>query len=234
MRLHLLLIASLNFALVATPARGAAPSGPVDGIYIHFADAGLLTDCRTGKRLTVATEADNAALERAYLDSREAPGAPLWVSLLGHVESRPRQEGGGHEEVLVVDRFARVDPTRGCARSPGLASARWRLVQLEGRAASISGQPTPPFLLFKPESGRLSGSTGCNRLNGEYRSWGVSGFAVLPLATTRMACPPPLGEQERHFLDALARATHRIQAGTQLELLADGVPVARFEADDLH
>ena len=141
MRLHLLLIASLNFALVATPARGAAPSGPVDGIYIHFADAGLLTDCRTGKRLTVATEADNAALERAYLDSREAPGAPLWVSLLGHVESRPRQEGGGHEEVLVVDRFARVDPTRGCARSPGLASARRTVSAIRSRSRRSGRRP---------------------------------------------------------------------------------------------
>lgn len=235
MRLPLPLTASLSLALAATPALGVGPnpSGPIDGIYIHFADTGLLTDCHSGKRVTVAPEADNAALERAYLGSREAPGTPLWVSLLGHVEKRPRPEGNSDEEVLVVDRFARVEPGRGCARSPELGAARWKLVRLEGRPVPPAEGPTPPFLQFAPEQGRLTGSTGCNRLNGEFRSWGPNGFTILPLATTRMACPGKLAEQETRFLGALSRATHRIQAGTSLELLANGLPVARFEAEYL-
>jgi len=224
---------ALTLILTATPTLGAGPnpSGPIDGIYIHFADAGLLTDCRSGKRVAVATEADNAALERAYLASTTQPGAPLWVSLLGHVENRPRLEGGGREDVLVVDRFARVEQGRGCARHAELHTARWKLVRLEGRPVTAEG--TPPFLQFKPEQGRLSGSTGCNRLNGEYRSWGAGGFTALPLATTRMACQGERGEQEVRFLGALARATHRIQAANSLELLADGLPLARFEAEYL-
>ena len=71
----------------------------------------------------------------------------------------------------------------------------------------MAAEGTPPFLQFKPEQGRLSGSTGCNRLNGEYRSWGAAGFTALPLATTRMACQGERGEQEVRFLGALARAT---------------------------
>lgn len=226
-------ILALSLILTATHTLGAGPnpSGPIDGIYIHFADAGLLTDCRSGKRVAVATEADNAALERAYLASAAQPGAPLWVSLLGHVENRPRQEGGGREDVLVVDRFARVEQGRGCARHAELHAARWKLVHLEGRPVTAEG--TPPFLQFKPEQGRLSGSTGCNRLNGEYRSWGSGGFTVLPLATTRMACHGERGEQEVRLLGALSRATHRIQAANSLELLADGLPLARFEAEYL-
>ncbi len=224
---------ALSLILASHPTLGAGPnpSGPIDGIYIHLADTGVLTDCRTGKRVTVAMEADNTALERAYLAGTAQPGAPLWVSLLGHIENRPRQEGSGREEVLVVDRFARVEQGRGCARHAELSSARWRLVRLEGQPVSAAG--TPPFLQFSPEQGRLTGSTGCNRLNGEYRGWGPSGFTVLPLATTRMACPGTQAEQETRFLDALSRATHRIQAGTSLELLANGLPVARFEAEQL-
>ena len=224
---------ALSLILAAAPTLGAGPnpSGPIDGIYIHFADAGLLTDCRSGKRVAVATEADNAALERAYLASAAQPGAPLWVSLLGHVENRPRLEGGGREDVLVVDRFARTEQGRGCARHAELHTARWKLVRLDGRPVATEG--TPPFLQFNPEQGRLTGSSGCNRLNGEYRSWGPNGFTVLPLATTRMACPGMLAEQEARFVGAVSRATHRIQAGTSLELLADGLPVARFEAEYL-
>ena len=104
-------------------------------------------------------------------------------------------------------------------------------MRLDGRPVATEG--TPPFLQFNPEQGRLTGSSGCNRLNGEYRSWGPNGFTVLPLATTRMACPGTLAEQETRFVGALSRATHRIQAGTSLELLADGLPVARFEAEYL-
>ncbi|MCK6396569.1 META domain-containing protein [Zoogloea sp.] len=225
---------ALSLILAAAPALGAGPnpSGPIDGIYIHLADAGMLTDCRSGRRVAVATEADNAALERAYLAGVAQPGAPLWVSLLGHVENRPRLEGGGREDVLVVDRFARVEQSRGCTRQIELNTARWKLVRLEGRPVSAEG--IPPFLQFNPEQGRLTGSTGCNRVNGEYRSWGPVGFTVLPLATTRMACPGAPAEQETRFLDALSRATHRIQAGSSLELLANGLPVARFEAEYLH
>ncbi len=48
-----------------------------------------------------------------------------------------------------------------------------------------------------------------------------------------MACQGERGEQEVRFLGALARATHRIQAANSLELLADGLPLARFEAEYL-
>jgi len=224
---------ALSFALATAPALGGEINRPhaIDGIYVHFADAGFLIDCRSGNRVAVATEADNAALERAYLTITARAGAPLWVSLVGHVENRPRQEGAGREDVLVVDRFARVEGGRGCHAHAELDAARWKLVRLEERPVAAEG--TPPFLQFKPEQGRLSGSTGCNRLNGEYRSWGAAGFTALPLATTRMACQGERGEQEVRFLGALARATHRIQAANSLELLADGLPLARFEAEYL-
>lgn len=56
------------------------------------------------------------------------------------------------------------------------------------------------------EKGRISGTTGCNRLSGHYEQSGntikISGFA-----TTRMMCPDALMEQERAILDGLGSAT---------------------------
>lgn len=105
----------------------------------------------------------------------------------------------------------------------------WRLSELDGRpVATDTGRP-PPTLRLDAAHRRIAGTTGCNRFGGEYRSWGASGFSVLPLATTRMACAAP--QDEADFLRALARATHRIQTGQTLELLTDGVPVARFVAE---
>lgn len=223
---------TLCLALAAVPALGAGPtpSGPLDGMFVHLDGRSVLTDCHGGQRVAVDPEGDAAALERAYRTATRQPGAPLWVSLLGHVESRQKPDGG-QEEALVVDRFARVDAGRGCASNIELPSARWTLVRLQGRPVPAADGRPAASLEFEAGKGRLSGSTGCNRINGEYRSWGVTGFAVMPLATTRMACPAPLAAQEAALLHALNSATHRIQAGNVLELLAGGVPVARFEAE---
>ncbi len=54
--------------------------------------------------------------------------------------------------------------------------------------------------------GHLSGSTGCNRYMGSYTA-SASDFSTSPLGNTRMMCPPPIGDQERRFLDALQTAT---------------------------
>ncbi|KAB2962878.1 META domain-containing protein [Zoogloea sp.] len=224
---------TLLLSLLAAPciASGPSPTAPGDGIYVHLADSGRFVDCRSGKAVLVAQEADNAALERAYLHAAGTPGAPLWVSLLGHVEKRQRQEGPGTEERLVVERFARTQSSRGCTGVTELGNARWRLVSL-GPWQLPPDETPPAFLSFLP-GGRLAGSTGCNRIIGEYRSWGVAGLAVLNTATTRMACQSPAAEREAAVLDALRRSTHRIQAGTVLELLAEGIPLARFEAESL-
>src|SRR5574341_322403 len=46
----------------------------VRGMYSYMADAGIFTECRTGKKFPVAQEGDNAALEAAYLKARQQPG----------------------------------------------------------------------------------------------------------------------------------------------------------------
>ncbi len=52
----------------------------------------------------------------------------------------------------------------------------------------------------------MSGSTGCNRLTGSYEQDGNS-LRFKQMATTKMACPPPVDAMERAFLQVLGATT---------------------------
>lgn len=212
---------------LAAPDRLAKPAKLQAGIFVYFADAGLFTRCSDGRRLPVAQEGASLALERAYAARRSQPAAPLAVRLAGHVETRPGPDGGS-VEMLIVDRFDRALPGQGCPGAADLPTTRWTLESLPGSSVTLPDGPRAPSIQFDAERRRVTGTTDCNRMSGEYRSWGGTGLSILPLATTRMACPEMAVESA--FLQALSRATHRIQAADRLDLLADGVPVARFVA----
>ena len=84
------------------------------GMYTHMADTGSFVDCRSGQRLVVATEADNAALERAYLEARAAPGIPVLAAVDGRVEHRVFMEGP-KRPMLIVERFVEVRAGYDCS-----------------------------------------------------------------------------------------------------------------------
>ena len=81
---------------------------------------------------------------------------------------------------------------------------------------------------FDAAGGRLSGSGGCNRITGSYQLDGDR-LTFGPIASTRMACPEAM-DQEQAFLKALAAVrSYRIPGGT-LELLDGSNVVARLRA----
>ena len=85
------------------------------GEFVHVADAGLITECRTGARWPVAQEGDNPVLERAYSASGTGAGQPVLVTFEGHFVSRPRMEGSGEQEMIVIDQFAQLGlPDKRC------------------------------------------------------------------------------------------------------------------------
>jgi heat shock protein HslJ len=55
------------------------------------------------------------------------------------------------------------------------------------------------------EAGQITGSAGCNRYFANLEDRGRGAIAIGPVGTTRMACPPPLMEQEQSFLGALGK-----------------------------
>lgn len=102
----------------------------------------------------------------------------------------------------------------GQAAAPGFEDAAWRLAEMDGK--TVPAGPREAYLHFDSASGRVSGSSGCNRIAGPYRRDG-SGLTLGPLASTRMACPD--GAAEARFLAALERTAGYRQDGRRLTLL---------------
>lgn len=117
--------------------------------------------------------------------------------------TRPDRPGGGY-------------PPDG----PQLLDTSWRAVEIMGRRASFyPGQKMDAHIILSRD-GRVSGSTGCNNLNGSYTRYpGRLSFGHV--GTTRMACSPRIMDQERRFLDAL-RMTASYEITARRLILFDG------------
>lgn len=208
------------------------PSGTASfrGMYSYMADAGLFTDCATGARWPVATEGDNAALERAYGTAKAAPGSPVLVKVEGRLEPRPKVDAAGEETTLIVERFIRAWP-KGSCKGMGTAELEdtyWALVELGGKAVEVKVPEKAPFLELSSTKRSAYGFGGCNRFFGSYESSGES-LTFGALGATRMACPEGM-DQEQELFTVLGKVTRYKVRDAVLELLADDTVVARFEA----
>jgi hypothetical protein len=110
------------------PAPAAAPAAALQaterseswqGIYRQNGDAGRFTECRTRAEMPVAQAGDSALLESAYVASRAAPGAPVFVEVQGRWVQRARADmppsARSQELVLLVERLVSVSSQTSCA-----------------------------------------------------------------------------------------------------------------------
>lgn len=232
-------------ATAASPAGAAQPGSAAGaasttqpatqrlrGRYTHMADTGSFVDCRTGQRLIVATEGDNAALESAYLKTRQAPGIPVLATVDGRIESRVFMEGPARP-MLIVESFVAAQGGYGCdgpiAQSP-LQNTYWKLLSVRGSPVTVAKDQTEPYLTLAPQDKRVSGSTGCNRVIGGYALDGDR-LTFTGMGGTMMMCPEGM-EQERAILDMLGEVRRWRVYGDRLDLLgASGdVALAQLEA----
>jgi heat shock protein HslJ len=103
----------------------------------------------------------------------------------------------------------------------------WKLTQLNG-APVVAAERQPHFILH-PESGRVTGSGGCNSIAGSYKLDGDR-LSFGRFAGTMMSCHEGM-EAERNFLGALQKGGRARIAGQRLELFdGGGQIVARFDA----
>jgi copper homeostasis protein (lipoprotein) len=207
------------------------------GMYRYMADAGILEECRSGWRLPVAQQKDNAALERAYGKAKHAPGAPVMVSLDGHLDLE-RAESGDPYTALIVDRFEAVHPGEQCTSAPPavpheakaaatLENTKWKLIEIGGLPFAVTAGEREVFIQLDPKEHRLSGQAQCNRLSSGY-ALHDSSLTFTPMASTRMACPGM--NDEDAVLKALGSTTGYRVRGQTLELLAGRVVTTRFIA----
>ncbi len=129
-------------------------------------------------------------------------------------------------------------------RTP-LEGTNWRLTALGDRAnptAPVEGSDFTAFFTRQPgaPSGLLQGRSGCNEYNTTYVASLTEIHINMP-ATTKMACPSPLAEQEAEYLQALTNASQytiigdvlKIPYGEEQMLSFVAVPVQAVPAIDL-
>ena len=209
-----------------------APSGTMSlqGMYSYMADAGVFVDCATNERWPVATEGDNAALERAYGKARVEPGSPLLVTVEGRLESRPKVDARGTETNLIVERFVRTWPRKTCGnmKEVALEDTHWALLELNGKTITANPSQRAPYLELNSKKASAYGFGGCNRFFGTYEATDRS-LRIGALGATRMACLEGM-QQEQELFAVLAQTTRYEIHGSKLLLFADTALVARFEA----
>jgi putative lipoprotein len=97
---------------------------------------------------------------------------------------------------------------------PSLVGTSWTATDIDGRGVLDRARSTVTL----EASQRLSGNTACNRYFGTYEL-GEGTLRLKPAGSTRMACEPPVMEQETRFLAALEAVTAFRREGTDLLLL---------------
>lgn len=204
------------------------------GSYNLVGAAGAFTDCATGKRWPVASEAASGDLETAYHGARLSPGEPVIVSIAGRIASRDRRDGPGTRPTLVVDRFVRVFPGQSCSQrysSAPLEGTEWRLIRVGTTAVSQAAVKavSQPSITLEPSSLQFNGTGGCNRLVGDYeRNGGKLSFNQA--VQTRVACQGAM-EIDTAFAQMLPQVRRWRVLGRILELQDEsGKSLARFEA----
>lgn len=192
------------------------------GMMTYFADAALFEECLTGVRYPIAQEGDYLALERAYLDARAEPGAPLKVHVEGGLAMRPAMEGPDRM-TLIVDRFIKLLPGEVCERpisTASLTDTYWRIDRLGGDGVrALENRREPHIVLQSGPERRFLATVGCNQMIGRYETSGDA-LTFDRAASTMTACLPPLDVLEGQLRDVLT-ATRRFRLEGQRLLLQD-------------
>jgi heat shock protein HslJ len=126
------------------------------------------------------------------------------VQVVGTLSHRQGVETGDRT-VLVASSIreakATAQPKSAQAVPFSLIGSEWLLEDLAGSGMMDGIQATLTF----PETGKIAGNGSCNRFFGSAE---ISGDTIKlgPLASTRMACPDPVMNQEMKYLAALQAA----------------------------
>ncbi|MBB3331255.1 heat shock protein HslJ [Halomonas campaniensis] len=137
--------------------------------------------------------------------------------------------------MLAMAGCAGYDTTYGGATvNETLENTYWKLVTVGEHKAVVVDEAREAHLVLHAEDSRLAGSTGCNRMMGEYERDGDR-LRFGQVATTMMACPGEVMGLEREFLDALdAVASWQVEGETLTLVDGEGEVRARFEAVHLY
>jgi heat shock protein HslJ/uncharacterized lipoprotein YbaY len=222
--------ANIQLVAVGAPAQAQIDGMALEGMFRYMADAAIFRDCRTNKTFPVSMEGEYIELERAYLNSGIDAGAEAMVRVRGRLLERPAMEGNRNTIKLIVDSFEEILPEDSCApmTHADLIDTYWRLLEVDGtQVQTAEGRKEPHLILASAES-RAHGNAGCNNYFGQYQLEDDT-LTFSAMASTMMACIDGM-DTEQAFLVALGKTNRYVIEGLFLELYADDVLLARFEA----
>lgn len=114
-----------------------------------------------------------------------------------------------------------VQPAKPAASVTSILNTAWRVVELNGAKTGFLPGQKLDFYLMLSRGGQFSGSTGCNHLSGSY-TMNAGRLSFGSLLITRIACPSPLMERERMFLDAIRKVASYSTVDGRLRLFGAG------------
>ncbi len=96
-----------------------------------------------------------------------------------------------------------------------LLNTYWRAIEIDGKlVVAVNNRSEPHFVLAAEY--RAHGSDGCNRFNGSYDL--TQGLRFSRMASTMMACLPPVDAQAREFTNVLSETSSYRINGKLIEL----------------
>jgi uncharacterized lipoprotein YbaY/heat shock protein HslJ len=216
----------------AETSQASSASQQTRGMYSYMADAGWFVDCRSGVRLAVAQEGDNAALETAYSKARSMDGVPMLATVEGRVEDRMPMEGPGPRPTLVVEKFISVDAGQGCSgpsSTAQLENTYWKFMTLDGKSIESPEGARELHIVLNSQNQRVTGFPGCNRMTGSYQLKDDK-ITFTQMAGTMMACVSGM-DTERQIHEMFARVAGWKIAGETLQFTdSNGTVLATFES----
>ncbi|MGI6220153.1 MAG: META domain-containing protein [Bacteroidaceae bacterium] len=106
----------------------------------------------------------------------------------------------------------------------------WRITAVNGNAVPDSLESNTPYIAFDSDTRRIHGCSGCNIVNGNYKTAAPDSLRFGPLMTTMMACP--YLELERTILSALEKVATCTPVGNYYELRdKDGKILIKLEKE---
>ncbi len=177
----------------------------------------FFTDAMTGERHQLAPGGERERLDEALSPVGGKDGGALYMTFEGRLDEDGK---------IVVTRFINAWPGLSNERSrsdAALINTYWRIVSMRGEKVETINAKKEPHILLKEVDGqhRCSATVGCNQMAGGYTIEGES-MTFGMMATTLMACAPPLDALERTLTKVLADTKRYVVKGQTLELYDQG------------
>jgi len=224
------LAGSVRWQSEPVPVEPAGGTVDVGQILLHSSEPGASSTVLRCGHMTVrfGTVDDRAVLEVegqtfTMVETRSASGARY------EAEGDPSTVFWSRGDEAILTLQGEELPT--CRTIGNAVSGRDVLTGGEWIVETIGGAPVldeaPDATLAFTADGRLAGRASCNRYTTGYAVNGPRLSVDPRIAVTQMACPPPILDQERRFLDALAAAKRWTVEGRTLTIAGGAAISAR-------